>query len=137
VILLDTAPLVALCEPSDRLNRRALRDLDRLAGEPLVLCGPVLTEACFLLPRRPHRQRLRRFLVEFAVTPYRSDDESRLWMETLDWLVRYHEHDPDWADAYLAVVSGKERRGRVWTYDGEFRAIWRRLDGTRIPLAVS
>jgi predicted nucleic acid-binding protein len=137
VILLDTAPIVALCDPRDRLNRRALRDLDRLGGEPFVLCGPILVEACFLLPHRPPRERLRRFLVDFSVTPYRSDDESELWVEVFDWLIRYQEHDPDWADAYLAVVSAQERGARVWTYDGEFRTTWRRPDGSRIPLAVS
>jgi predicted nucleic acid-binding protein len=136
VILLDTAPVVALCDPRDRLNRRALRDLDQLAREQLVLCGPVLTEVCFLLPRLAQRERLRRFLGDFAVIPYRSDDETGLWIEVFDWLMRYQEHDPDWADAYLAVVSAKERRGRVWTYDGEFRTTWRHPDGTRIPMAV-
>src|SRR5437016_4671313 len=30
LILLDTGPLVALCEPRDGLNRTALRDLDRI-----------------------------------------------------------------------------------------------------------
>lgn len=135
--LLDTTPLVALCDPRDGLNRRALRDLDRLAREPLVLCLPVLTEACFLLPQRPQRERLRRVLEEFSVTPYRSDDESRLWLDVLAWLLRYDDHDPDWADGYLAVVAGIERRARLWTYDREFRTTWRRLDGTRIPLAVA
>jgi predicted nucleic acid-binding protein len=136
VILLDTTPVVALCDPRDALNRRALGDLDRLAGEPLVLAAPVLTEACFLLPRRPQRERLRRFCAEFAVTAYRSGDEARLWLEVFDWLLRYQQHDPDWADGYLAVVAEKEPRSRVWTYDREFRTTWRRPDGTRIPLAV-
>ena len=52
------------------------------------------------------------------------------------WLDRYAEHEPDWADGYLAVVSSRERKAKVWTYDSEFRTTWRRLDGTRIPLAV-
>lgn len=136
MILLDTTPLVALCDPRDELNRRALGDLDRLAREPLVLAAPVLTEACFLLPHRSQRERLRRFCAEFSVTPYRSEDEPGLWFEVFDWLFRYEEHDPDWADGYLAVVSEKEPRWRVWTYDREFRTTWRRPDGTRIPLAV-
>ena len=136
MILLDTAPVVALCDPRDALNRRALRDLNRLAREPFVLCPPVLTEACFLLPRRAQRERLRRFLDEFSVAAYRSEDES-LWLEVFGWLMRYHERDPDWADGYLAVVSEKERGSRVWTYDREFRTTWRRPDGTRVPLAVS
>ena len=135
MILLDTGPIVALCDPRDALNRRALRDLNRLAREPLVLCVPVLTEACFLLSRRVQRERLSRFLAEFSVVAYRSDDESQLWLDVLDWLIRYHEHDPDWADGYLAAVSARERGWRVWTYDREFRTIWRRPDGTRVPLA--
>jgi len=137
VILLDTAPIVALCDPRDALNRTALRDLDRLAEQPFVVCAPVLTEACFLLPRSAQRERLRRFMTTFAVAAYRSDDESQLWVEVFEWLARYHEHDPDWADGYLAVLSGKRKKARIWTYDREFRTTWRRPDGSRIPLAVS
>ena len=65
-------------------------------------------------------------LCEFSVAAYRSEDESRIWFEIFDWLIRYEEHDPDWADGYLAVVSGKEKGCRVWTYDREFRTTWRR-----------
>lgn len=137
MILLDTAPLVALCDPSDSLNRTAVRDLDRLARQPMVACSPVLTEACALLPYAAQRRRLRRILVDLSITAYRVDDDAGLWLEVFDWLDRYEEHEPDWADGYLAVVSGRERRFRVWTYDREFRTIWRRADGSRIPLALS
>lgn len=136
MILLDTAPLVALCDPRDSLNKVAVRDLDRLSRQPFVACAPVLTEACFLLPYPVQRRRLRTFLGEFSVAPYRADDEMGLWQEVFEWLDQYGEHGPDWADGYLAVASGRERRFRVWTYDREFRTIWRRPDGTRIPLAL-
>jgi predicted nucleic acid-binding protein len=137
VILVDTAPLVALCDPTDGLHAAAVRDLHRLRRLPLVVCAPVLTEACFHLARAAQRQRLRRLLIEFSIAPYPSDHEGELWLDVLDWLARYAEHEPDFADAYLAVVSGIERRFKVWTYDSEFRTTWRRPDGTRIPLAVS
>ena len=114
MILLDTAPVVALCDPRDALNAIAARDLDRLSHQTLVACEAVLTEACALLWHPVQRRRLRRFVEEFSV-----------------------EHEPDWADGYLAVVSGRQRRFRVWTYDREFKTTWRRPDGTRIPLAVS
>lgn len=136
MILLDTAPVVALCDPRDGLNRTALRDLDRLSREPLVLCAPVLTEACFLLPHAMQRARLQRMLTELSVRAYRGDDEVRLWMEVFGWMADYHDHDPDWTDGYLAVISGKEQRFRLWTYDREFRTTWRRPDGTPIPLAT-
>jgi hypothetical protein len=74
---------------------------------------------------------------DFGVVPYRAEDEQTLWLEVLDWLERYRDHDPDWADGYLAVVSGRERRAKVWTFDREFRTIWRRPDGKAIPLAVA
>jgi predicted nucleic acid-binding protein len=136
VILVDTAPLVALSDPRDALHTRALGDLDRLARHPLGVCSAVLTEACFLLAHPVQRERLRRLLVELPVRPVAVADEAAVWEDAFHWMHRYAEHEPDWADAYLAVLSGRERRARVWTYDGEFRTIWRRLDGGRIPLAV-
>ena len=135
MILLDTAPLVALCDPRDNLNRRAVRDLDHFWHEALVLVTPVLTEACFLLRHAVQRARLQRLVAEFSVHAYQSEDEGRLWQEALAWMHRYREHEPDLADAYLVVVAGKERRSRVWTYDREFRTTWRRADGSAIPLA--
>lgn len=63
-------------------------------------------------------------------------DEGSLWSEAFDWVARYADHQPDWADAILAVLCGRDRALRVWTYDREFRDVWRRPDGIRIPLAV-
>jgi len=136
VILIDTTPLVALCDPRDNLHAKALADVDRLSRQPLVLCAPVLTEACFLLDHPVQRERLERILVALSVRPFTTDDEARLWREVFQWLGRYAEHEPDWADGYLAIASGREKKAKVWTYDGEFRTTWRQLDGTRIPLAV-
>jgi predicted nucleic acid-binding protein len=136
VILVDTGPIVALCDPTDALNRRALRDLSRLARQPLVTGLPVLTEACALLPHAVQRRRLRRVLTDLSVQPYRGDDEGTLWLDIFDWLDQYQDHDPDWTDGYLAVVSGREVGARVWSYDREFATIWRRPDGRPIPLAV-
>jgi len=137
VILVDTTPLVALCDPRDRLHARVLADLDRIGRRPLVVCEPVMTEACFLLERALQRQRLDRLCRELAMRPLPTgESEAGRWRDVFLWLERYAEHEPDWADGYLAVVSGRERKAKVWTYDSEFRTVWRRLDGTRIPLAV-
>jgi predicted nucleic acid-binding protein len=135
VILLDTGPLVALCDPRDRLNGLALRDLDRFARRPLVVCDPVLTEASFHLPHPVQRERLRRFLTDFAVQPHQATDPLAYRAAVLEWLLRYGDQEPDWADGHLVVAASHERRARVWTYDREFTTTWRRLDGTRVPLA--
>jgi predicted nucleic acid-binding protein len=136
VILIDTTPLVALCDPHDGLHSKALADLDRVAKRGVILCEPVLTEACFLLSHPTQRARLERVIVEIRMMPLAVKDEMELRLEVFRWLARYAEHEPDWADGYLAVVSERQREARVWTYDREFRTTWRRPRGTRISLAV-
>ncbi len=101
-----------------------------------MLCEPVLTEACFLLGLAAQRARLERLIVELAMTPLSVEDAGELRTEVFRWLARHAEHEPDWADGYIAVVSGRLKDARVWTYDREFRTTWRRPGGTRIPLAV-
>jgi predicted nucleic acid-binding protein len=136
MILIDTTPLVALCDPRDGLHAKAVADLDLVAKKAIVLCEPVLTEACFLLSHPVQRARLEKLIAALGMAPLAVDDEVELRRQVFDWLGRYAEHQPDWADGYLAVVAGRQRQARVWTYDREFRTTWRRPGGTRIPLAV-
>ncbi len=134
MILVDATPLVALCDPRDRLHRRALADLDRVGRRGLALPEPVLTEACFLLDHAILRARLERVIVELSIVPWCPVDAGAFRLEAFAWLRRYAEHAPDWADATLAVASAHETKARVWTYDAEFRTTWRRPGGARIPL---
>jgi predicted nucleic acid-binding protein len=136
VILVDSNVLVGLADPRDRLNTSAVADLKRLCGQELLLAGPVLSEVCFLLPDVHHRRRVRDLVHELRMRPLTFSDEGRIWVEVFAWLERYAEHEPDWADGYLAVACGREKHFRVWTYDRDFRMLWRRPDGTRIPLAA-
>jgi hypothetical protein len=53
-----------------------------------------------------------------------------------DWMEKYADHEPDWTDGCLAVLCGRDRSLKVWTCDTEFRSIWRRPDGSTVPLAV-
>ena len=135
MILVDTTPLVALCDPRDSLNKTALRDLKRLRDSQLAICEPVLTEACFHLSARSQRLRLQVMIEQLGMLPAPVDDRDSMWTEIFRWLDKYSEHEPDWADAYLAVLCGRNSTLKVWTYDIEFRTIWRRPNGTRIPTA--
>jgi predicted nucleic acid-binding protein len=136
VILLDTTPLVALCDPRDSLHRAARSHLAALARETFAVCAPTLTEACFHLPHLAQRRRLRRLLEELHASVLPTGGDASLWWAVFDWLEKYGDHEPDWADGCIAVLCGRDRRLRVWTYDREFRTVWRRPDGSAIPLAI-
>jgi len=135
VILVDTGPLVALCDARDSKHQLAVRQLESLAASPFVTCDAVLTEACFHLPHRSQRLRLQALLLELDVDPLPTIVDADFWSGAFAWLAKYSDHQPDWADACLAVLSGRDRQLRIWTYDREFRTTWRRPNGTAIPLA--
>ena len=137
MILIDTGPLVALCDARDGKHKVAVRQLQTLSDDQFGTCEAVVTEACFHLPHSSQRQRLRALLRELDVEPVPPRLDPGFWSDAFDWLIRYAEHEPDWADACLAVLSGRDRHVRVWTYDREFRTFWRRPNGTAIPLATS
>jgi len=136
MILIDTTPLVALCDGRDEKHRAAVEHLESLGSNAFAVCDAVLTEACFHLPHLSQRQRLRSLLDALGVQPVPVANESAFWLDVLEWLTKYADHEPDWADGCLAVLSGQYRDARVWTYDREFRTTWRRPNGTVIPLAV-
>src|SRR5215471_18237613 len=99
----------------------ALKQLESLAAEEFAVCDAVLTEACFHLPHRSQRQRLRALLHELHIQPLPAAPTSEFWWAVFEWLTKYADHEPDWADACLAVLSGRDNDLTVWTYDQEFR----------------
>ncbi len=137
MILVDTGPLVALCDARDRKHGTAVTQLSELTGERLATCEAVLTEACFHLPHRSQRLRLGLLLHELDVRNAAHPDDATLWIDVLEWLSTYADHEPDWADGCLAVLSSRDRLAQVWTFDQEFVTIWRRTDGTPIPTTRS
>ena len=134
-ILIDTTPLVALCDSRDAKHQLAVRHLQSFASRQFAVCDAVLTEACFHLPHHSQRQRLVALLDGLGVQLMAMGDNA-IWQEVFAWLAKYADHQPDWADGCLAVLSGRHRDAKVWTYDREFRTTWRRPNGTIIPLAV-
>lgn len=135
MILVDTGPLVALCDERDSLHARALREIDRLGRRKLVVLAAVLAESCFLLETPGQRARLRALLVRLLMLGLPEEPTEPFRDSVLDWLERYEDHEPDFADACLAVASTIETGAKVWTFDSEFKTIWRRPDGTKIPVA--
>ena len=135
MIVVDTGPLVALCDPRDRKHAAAVSHLAALVPRGLFVCEAVLVEACFLLPHAHHRARLHALCQELRIEAIDTHDTA-FRADVFAWLLKYAEHLPDWADGCLAVLSGRHLTAKVWTYDREFRTTWRRPDGRAIPLAV-
>ncbi len=131
MILVDTNVLVALVDDRDGLHGRAAADLRRPRKQMLHVLDAVLSEACFLLPELAARERLRFLLTRLAIRSLSLDET--WWPDVFDWLERYAEHEPDLADAQLVVASGRNKC-KIWTYDREFSSVWRRPDGSRVPL---
>lgn len=136
MILVDTGPLVALCDARDDKHAIAVRHARTLARGELAVLNEVILEACFHLPHPSQRHRLRAMLHELRIRPVPIEDEDGFRLDVFDWLAKYEEHEPDWTDGCLAVLSGQDKTVKVWTYDSEFRTTWRRPNGTAIPMAV-
>lgn len=135
MIVVDTGPLVALCDRRDARHDTSLAHLARLAPRGLRACEAVIVEACFHLAHGSQRKRLAAVLHDLRIEPLPTHT-TEFRQDVFAWLLKYQEHEPDWTDGCLAVWSGRDTRLKLWTYDREFRTTWRRPDGTTIPMAI-
>jgi predicted nucleic acid-binding protein len=135
VILIDTNVLVGLMLVTNSHHHRALEDLERLERQAFYLTLPVLTEISYHLSAQFLRTRLFSLINRLKITLYPREHEVPL-ERTFDWLMKYADHEPDFTDAHLIQISQLDRKVKIWTYDNEFHTIWRRLDGSRVPMAT-
>jgi predicted nucleic acid-binding protein len=135
-VLVDTGPLVALCDERDALHPRALEELDRLSGVLLAVGLPALTEAHFLLAAPHLRARLASLFDRDVLRLELPTQADELVTRALSWLKKYAQHEPDFADAYLVAAAEHDPDASVWTFDREFSTVWRTLRGKRVRLSV-
>ena len=133
MILIDTNVLVALVDERDGLRARAMADLGKLKG-PYEILDAVLVETYFLLTDSYLRQRVRFVLERLAARHVQVS--ASWWSSIFDWLDKYARHEPDLCDAMLVIAAGREKRS-IWTYDQEFRRLWRSPEGRPLPLVGS
>jgi predicted nucleic acid-binding protein len=113
--LIDTGPLVALYSEEDLHHRRCRTSLAKL-GPPLLTCWPVLTEAAWLLRKRPDA--LRAIFDGFGNGLF-----SLLPLDAADLagiaaiLRRYESTGVQLADAALAHLADREGIRTVFTTD--------------------
>jgi predicted nucleic acid-binding protein len=114
-VLIDTGPLVALFSEGDEHHDRC-RDALKALHPPLLTCWPVVTEAAWLLRKRPHalHQLLECFDGGlFALLSLDADDLSPIAAV----MKRYGDAGLQFADATLAHLAERESIRTVFTTD--------------------
>lgn len=128
MILIDTSPLVALCDARDEKHRVAVRHLESLISSEFTLCEAVLAETCFTCLTGAGSC-VCALLNDLHVQPVPGANGCDFRVQVFDLADQViRTRSPDWADGCLAVLSGRYRDAKVWTYDREFRTAWRLPD---------
>lgn len=118
-MLLDTGPIVAMLDRSERRHRECAELAVRLEA-PLVTCEAVIAEACYLLRKvqgaaeavlENVEQGI--FLVPYHVTG-RATKLARL-------MKKYADQPMDFADACLVDMAGELGVGQILTLDSDFQ----------------
>lgn len=124
-MLLDTGPIVALLDASDRDHDRCAELLSRLEA-PLVTCEAVVAEACHLLRglKGAPSDVLQNVETGKFQIPYRVTGRAALLARLM---TKYAGVPMDFADACLVDMASQFDTGRIWTLDDDFRVYrWRR-----------
>lgn len=118
-ILLDTGPIVALLDRSERHHAICRETLESIDG-PLVTCEAVIAEACYLLRNVKGAQNAILENVErgsFTVA-FRLDASTKA-VRTL--MKRYAKLPMDLADGCLVAMADELGTGRILTLDSDFK----------------
>jgi predicted nucleic acid-binding protein len=124
-VLLDSGPIVALLDRSERNHKRCAERFTVLDA-PLLTCEAVIAEACYLLRNIEGApaavlENIRRG--EFRLPYSINGRETRL----AQLLSKYADVPMDFADACLVDMAADFGTGRIFTLDSDFRVFrWSR-----------
>jgi uncharacterized protein len=133
--LLDTGPLVAFFDRSDKYHRWAVEQWAQ-APVPLLTCEAVLAEATYLLREHaglPGDKVLALFERKIIEAPFRLEDHAGPVAHLLE---KYQDQEMELADACLVRMAELKRDCRVFTLDKAEFQIYRRFERQVIPLIM-
>ena len=134
MILIDTGPLVAACDPSDA-GHAACGQVFVGLNEEAVTTTPVLTEAFHLLRQSKQRMRLMDIVRHRGVTVAALED--RDLGRCFELMVQYGDAPMDFADASVVVVAERSGIDRVFTLDRRHFSAYRMKRGHRhVPFTI-
>ena len=132
-VVVDTGPLVALLNRSDRHHDWVRQFLDTVEP-PVFTCEAVISEACFLLSRIRDGQDavLELLSKDILKVDFRLSSE----VDSVRALMKKFQRVPmSFADACLVRMSELEPRSRILTLDSDFR-VYRRNRRQAIPTVM-
>lgn len=129
--VVDTGPLVAFFDRSERHHRWAVERIESLEP-PLLVCEPVLTETAYLLSRFPGAQDTLFELLHNGALRLAFRIEEHVG-ELRKLLQRYGDRPMSLADACVVRMAEIHDRHAVLTLDSDF-AIYRKHG--RVPLTL-
>jgi uncharacterized protein len=114
-VLVDTGPLVAIMSRSDQYHETCVQTLHDLPG-PLFSCGPVITEAAWLL--RGHAGAVRQLLDSIStgfleLLPIQSAEAAEIGKV----MEKYRNIRPQLADAALVYLAERDGFDVIFTLD--------------------
>jgi predicted nucleic acid-binding protein len=133
--LLDTGPLVAFFDKSDRYHVWAVEQWAQ-APVPLLTCETVLAEAAYLLSEHAGLtgdKVLELFERKVIQAPFCLEEHAG---PVAHLLKKYRDHTMQLADACLVRMSELQRNCRVFTLDKREFQIYRRFERQVIPLVA-
>jgi uncharacterized protein len=132
MILIDTGPLVAFFDTSDRYHDFCIDILEGLT-DPLLTTWPVVTEAFFLLDFAWKAQEaLWEFMVRGGLDIRGLSGKALMRCRTL--MEKYQDLPMDLADGTLVVLGEELKLNRVFTLDHKHFQIYRPLHVKRFEL---
>jgi predicted nucleic acid-binding protein len=132
-IIIDTSPLVAFLDKSDRFHQWTVETWKKLRA-PLFTCEAVITESCFLLQNIYGSENPILSLLESEVIKI-SFNLSEEVPEIKQLMKQYKSVPMSLADACLVRMSELTRGSSVFTLDSDFR-IYRQYKNQVIPVIM-
>ena len=134
-VLLDTGPIVALLDSSDKYHRACVEAISQ-TRTPLVTCEPVIAESCYLLRRIP--QAVEAVLENVAsgvfVIPL---PLSQIARDVVRIIRSYRDRNVDLADACLVHLANDLGTGDILTLDRDFEIYrWGRRNSFRLLVSL-